>query len=148
MLVLHGVEPRTERPEWPSDLRIFGTLCAAWGIVLICRVIFVSSSAVFQDVLFGVKFYSDTARLTMTIQAVIFATFGIAMLARLRWGLVFGLLYFAQVIIGHIIFLVMNIHVPDQVVHVKIASIEGPIMLVILLYFWTRARPLLRCAPA
>jgi hypothetical protein len=144
----HGVETTAEGIEWPRDLRIFGALCAAWGVLLLCRVIFASSSAVFQDVLFGVKFYADIARLTMTIQAAIFIAFGIAILARLRWGLVLGLLYFAQVVIGHLIFIFRNIHVPDQAVHMKIASIEGPVTLAILVYLWIRARPRLRHAPA
>jgi hypothetical protein len=147
MLVDHGVEITPEGPQWPRDLRIFAALCVAWGIVLLCRVIFMSSSQVFQDVLFGVKFYDDTARLTMTIQAVIFLAFGIAILARLRWGLALGLLYFVQVVIGHVLFIVRNFQVPDQAVHVKIASIEGPVMLAILVYLWIRARPMLGHAP-
>jgi hypothetical protein len=147
MLEIHGVETRAERIEWPRDLRIFGAICAAWGVVLLCRLIFVSSSAEFQDVLFGVKFYANTARLTMTIQAAIFIAFGTATLGRLRWGLVLGLLYFLQVVIGHVVFIARNIDVPDQAIHVKIASIEGPVTLAILVYLWIRARPRLRPAP-
>jgi hypothetical protein len=147
MLVIHCVGNSAEAIEWRRDLRVFGALCAAWGIILLCRIIFVSSSAEFQDVLLGVKFYGNTARLTMTIQAAIFVAFGVAILARLRWGLVLGLLYFAQVVIGHIVFIARNIHVPDQAIHVKIASIEGPVTLAILIYLWIRARPRLRHAP-
>jgi hypothetical protein len=148
MLVVQRMAIAAECPEWPRDLRIFAAICAAWGMLLLCRVLFVSSSAEFQDVLLGVKFYGNTARLTMTIQAVIFLAFGIAMLTRMQWGLVLGLLYFAQVVIGHVIFIARNIHVPDQAVHAKIASIEGPVTLAILIYLWMRARPMLRHAPA
>lgn len=147
MLDLHRMAITADRPQWPRELRIFASLCVAWGILLFFRVIFMSSSERFQDVLLGVKFYGANARLTMTIQAVIFLAFGIAILARLRWGLVLGLLYFAQVVIGHVIFIARNIHVSDQAVHVKIASIEGPVTLLILIYLWMRARPMLRRAP-
>jgi hypothetical protein len=147
MLVVHGVAIASERPEWPRDLRIFGAICAAWGVVLLCRVIFLSSSAEFQDVLSGVKFYANTARLTMTIQAAVFIAFGVAIFARLRWGLLLGLLYFAQVVVGHLIFLAKYVHIPDQAVHVKIASVGSPFVLAILIYLWMRARPMLRRAP-
>jgi hypothetical protein len=142
------VEITAKSTDWPRDLRIFGALSAAWGILLLCRVIFMSSSVEFQDVLLGVKFYGNTARLTMTIQAAVFIAFGVAIFARLRWGLVLGLLYFAQVVLGHIVFIARNVHVPDQAIHVKIASIEGPVTLAILIYVWMRARPMLRRAPA
>lgn len=79
----------------------------------------------------------------MTIQAIIFAAFGIGILLHQRWGLILGLLYFTQVVIGHIIFFVTNFNLPSQAIHVKITAIEGPIVLVILLYLWIRSRPLL-----
>src|SRR6266481_5229207 len=58
-------------------------------------------------------------------------------------GIDSGLLYFAQVVIGHVIFFVTNFNVPSQAVHVKITAIEGPIVFLILLYLWIRSRPLL-----
>jgi len=77
----------------------------------------------------------------MTIQAIIFAAFGIGILPHQRWRLILGLLYNTQIVIGHIIFFVTNFNVPSQVIHVKITAIEGPIVLVILLYLWIRSRP-------
>jgi hypothetical protein len=56
--------------------------------------------------------------------------------------LILGLLYFAQVVIGHVIFFVTNFNVPSQAVHVKITAIEGPVVFLILLYLWIRSRPL------
>ena len=97
----------------------------------------------FQDVFLRVKFYGHAAHLTMTIQAIIFAAFGIGILLQQRWGLILGLLYFAQVVMSHIIFFATNFNVPSQAVHVKITVIEGPIVFLILLYLWFRSRPLL-----
>jgi hypothetical protein len=44
---------------------------------------------------------------------------------------------------SHIIFFATNYNVPSQAVDVKIAGIEAPIALVILLYLWIRSRLLL-----
>jgi hypothetical protein len=83
------------------------------------------------------------AHITMAIQAIIYGALGIGILLHQRWGLILGLLYFAQVVIGHVIFFVTNFNVPSQAVHVKITAIEGPIVFLILLYLWIRSRPLL-----
>jgi hypothetical protein len=53
-----------------------------------------------------------------------------------------GLLCFAQVVIGHVVFFVTNFKMPSQAVHVKITAIEGLVVFLILLYLWIR-RPLL-----
>ena len=98
--------------------------------------------------IFGVKFYADQARVTMALQAVIFVAFAIGILLHRRWGLVVALLYMAQVIAGHVIFIASNLGVESQRIHVKIASIESPVVLLIALYVWYRARPLLRRATA
>ena len=90
------------------------------------------------------KFYADQARVTMALQAIIFAAFAIGILMHKRWGLILALLYMAQVIIGHVIFIVSNLGVESQRIHVKIASIESPVVLLIALYVWYRSRPLLR----
>jgi hypothetical protein len=60
-----------------------------------------------------------------------------------RWGLLLALVYMAQVIVGHVIFIASNLGVDSQRIHVKIASVESPVVLVIALYVWYRARPLL-----
>ena len=133
--------------RWHSDLLVFAVLCTLWLAVLIFRVLirdpFSSQASPFQDVFFGIKFYGHAAHITMTIQAITFAAFGIGILLHQRWGLILALLYFALVVISHIIFFATNFTVPSQAVHVKITAIEGPIMFVILLYLWIRSRPLL-----
>jgi len=133
--------------RWHRDLLVFAVLCTLWSAVLIFRVVTrdpCSSQAYpFQDVFLGVKFYGRVAPITMAIQAIIYGALGIGILLHQRWGLILGLLYFAQVVIGHVIFFVTNFNVPSQAVHVKITAIEGPIVFLILLYLWIRSRPLL-----
>jgi hypothetical protein len=135
-------------PRWPLDLRIYGGLCLLWSAVLVARAIFNLSAGApaipLEDVIFGVKFYGDEARVTMALQAVVFAAFAIGILQRQRWGLVLALLYMAQVVAGHVIFIASNLGVESQRIHVKIASIEAPLVLLIALYLLYRARPLLR----
>jgi hypothetical protein len=132
--------------RWPRDLRIFAGLCVVWSAVLLARSVFnLSAGGVpLEDVIFGVKFYGDEARLTMALQAVIIAAFGIGIVMHQRWGLILALLYMAQVVAGHVIFITSNLGVESQRVHVKIASAEAPVVLLIALYVWYRSRPLLR----
>ncbi len=134
-----------ESDNWPLDFRIFAGLCIFWSLVLFARSILnLSAGGVpLEDVIFGVKFYGDHARITMALQAIVFATFAIGILLHHHWGLVLAVLYMAQVIAGHVIFIASNLGVDSQRMHVKIASIESPVVLLIALYVWYRARPLL-----
>jgi hypothetical protein len=135
--------------RWRRDLRIFAGICILWSAVLMTRSIFnLSAGGVpLEDVIFGVKFYANQARVTMALQAIIFVVFAIGILMHKRWGLILALLYMAQVIIGHVIFIVSNLGVEAQKIHVKIASAEAPVVLLIALYVVYRARPLLRQNP-
>jgi hypothetical protein len=132
---------------WPRDLQAFAMASLLWGGFLLVRAIFAlragATAVPFEDVFLGVKFYGDHARVTMALQAIIFVTFAIGILMHKRWGLILALLYMAQVVIGHVIFIVSNLGVESQRIHVKIASIESPVVLLIALYIWYRARPLL-----
>jgi len=139
-------DARSTNPHWHRDLLVFALLCILWSALLIFRAIrdpFSSPGYPFQDVFLGIKFYGHAAHITMTIQAIAFAAFGIGILLHQRWGLILALLYFAEVVISHILFFVTNFSVPSQAVHVKITAIEGPIVFLILLYLWIRSRPLL-----
>jgi len=134
------------KSRWHRDLLVFALLCTLWSALLIFRVIrdpFSSQAYPFQDVFLGIKFYGHAARITMTVQAIAFAAFGIGILLHQRWGLILALFYFAEVVISHVIFFATHLTVPSQAVHVKIRGIEGPIVLVILIYLWIRSRPLL-----
>ena len=140
-------EATNAKPRWHRDLLVFAALCTLWSAFLISRLVIrdpmSSQGFPFQDVFLGVKFYGRAAHLTMTIQAVTFAAFGIGILLHQRWGLILALLYYAEVVLSHIIFFATNFNVPSQAVHVKITAIETPIVFAILLYVWIRSRPLL-----
>jgi hypothetical protein len=134
----------------PRDFRIFASLCIAWSAILFARSIFnLSAGGVpLEDVIFGVKFYGNEARLTMALQAFVIAVFGIGILTRQRWGSILALLYMAEVVAGHAIFITSNWGVDAQRVHVKIASAEAPVVLLIAFYVVYRCRPLLRQSSA
>jgi hypothetical protein len=129
----------------PRDFGIFAGLCILWSAVLLARSIFnlTAGGVPLEDVIFGVKFHGDEARVTMALQAIIIATFGVGILLRQRWGAILALLYMAQVVAGHVIFITSNLGVESQRVHVKIASAESPVVLLIAIYVWYRSRPLL-----
>jgi len=137
---------------WPRDLQAFAMASLFWGAFLLVRAIFAlragAPAVPFEDVFLGVKFYAGHARLTMALQAIIFVAFAIGILAHKRWGLILALVYMAEVIAGHAIFILSNLGVESQRIHVKIASAESPVVLLIALYVFYRARPLLRSAPA
>jgi len=134
---------------WPRDFRIFAGLCVLWSAVLAARSIFnlTAAGVPLQDVIFGVKFYGDEARVTMALQAIIIASFGLGILRRQRWGVILALLYMAQVVAGHAIFILSNLGVESQRIHVKIASAESPVVLLIALFVLYRSIPRLRETP-
>jgi hypothetical protein len=140
------MEGKGERERWPRDFRVFAGACIVWSAVLLARSVFnLSGGGIpLEDVIFGVKFHGDEARLTMALQAVVIGAFGIGILTRQRWGAILAILYMAQVVVGHVIFITSNLGVEAQRIHVKIASIESPVVLLIALYVWYRARPLIR----
>jgi hypothetical protein len=133
--------------RWRLDLRIFAALCILWSAILIARALFNLSAGPagsIEDVIFGVKFYGNDARLTMALQAIIIGSFGIGISMRQRWGVILALLYMAQVVAGHVIFITSNLSVESQRPHVKIAAAESPVILLIALYVVYRAVPILR----
>jgi hypothetical protein len=135
--------------RFPLDFRIFAGLCVLWSIALLARAVFNLSAggAPIEDVIFGIKFNGDQARITMALQALVIASFGIGILMRQRWGTILAILYMAQVVAGHVIFIASNWAVESQRIHVKIASAESPVVLLIALYAWYRSRPLSKARP-
>jgi hypothetical protein len=136
-----------EHDRWPLDLKIFAALCVAWSVGLVVRVLtqggLGSAADPAQAVVFGYKTYGLQARLVLLAQSSVYAFCGLGILGQKRWGLVAALLYMSQVVIGHLAFVLLNLQVPGQEIHVKIAAAEGPVMVLILLYLWIRSRDLL-----
>jgi hypothetical protein len=135
------------RAPFPIDLRIFGAICAVWATALVFRVITQTGIGLpgdsFQTVLFGIKFYGLKARAAMLLQASIYAFIAAGIFQMRRWGLVIALIYLSEVVVAHLIFILSYAKVPGQEVHVKVAAIEGPLMVLILLYVWIRSRELI-----
>jgi hypothetical protein len=52
--------------------------------------------------------------------------------------------YFLEVVAGHIIFFWRNVDVPSEAIHLKLTAIGLPLVVGILPYLWLRGRPLLR----
>jgi hypothetical protein len=133
--------------RWPLDLRIFAGLCVLWAITLVVRVFAQVGLGKLGDpmqaVILGQKFYDLEARLILLFQSFVYAWLGIGILGQRRWALVLALVYFVQVVVGHLVFVIENFGVPGQEIHVKIASFEGPVMVLILLYLWIRSRDLI-----
>jgi len=74
---------------WHRDLLVFAVLCSLWSALLIFRVIcdpFSSPIYPFHDVFLGIKFYGYAAHITMTIQAIAFAAFGLGILLHQLMG--------------------------------------------------------------
>lgn len=137
-----------ERPKpFPIDLRIFGAICAIWATALVFRVVTQTGIALpgdsFQAVFLGIKFYGLKARFVMLLQAAIYASIAAGIFNIRRWGLAVALIYMIEVVAAHLIFILSYAWVPGQQVHVKVAAIEGPFMVLILLYLWIRSRDLI-----
>ncbi len=134
--------------RWPLDLKIYGAFNGIWGLGLLFRLIvqnpFVRPGDSIQAVIGGIKFYGGEARAVLLIQSVIYLLIANGIIQQRRWGLVAALLYAAQVVAAHLLFVIWNAGVPGQEIHVKIAALEGPAMVLILLYLWIRSRGLLR----
>ena len=134
--------------RWPLDLKIYGALNGIWGLGLMFRLIvqnpFVQPGESIQAVIGGIKFYGSEARGVLLTQAVIYLLIANGIIQQRRWGLIAALLYVAQVVAAHLLFVIWYAGVPGQEIHVKIASFEGPAMVLILLYLWMRSRELLR----
>jgi hypothetical protein len=135
------------QPRFPIDLRIFGAICAVWATALVFRVITQTGIALpgdsFQTVFLGIKFYGLKARTVMLLQAAIYAAIAVGIFQMRRWGLIIALLYMVQVVVAHLVFILSYAKLPGQEVHVKIAAIEGPFMVLILLFLWIRSRDLI-----
>lgn len=141
--------PDDSRNRWPLDLRIFAAIYLLWAALLLLRAFsgaHLGSTEPFQDVVFGVKLYGNPARIGMAVQAMIFASFSIGILLRMRWGLLLALIYWAYVGASQLLFMVIYFNDDSQRGHVYNAEVLLPVMLAIVFYIWYRSRPMLRRA--
>lgn len=132
---------------WPLDLRLFAVASTLWSVALLLKVFLQGGLALpgdsFQAVIGGVKFYGLSGRFVMLLEALIYLTIGAGMLRRRRWALLLALIYMAQVLIGHFLFVFWYFRVPGQELHLKTATRTGPLVVLLLLYLWIRSKELL-----
>jgi len=132
---------------WPRDLKIFALLVSVWGAGLIARVVthalMFYSVVDLQAVIGGIKFFGDDAKYVLVGQALMFEAIGIGIFAERRWGLVLALAYLTQVVISHLVFIIAYMPNPTEAGHVRLAALEGPVTVAILLYVWVRSRTIL-----
>ncbi len=143
------MKPEYAATAWPRDLKIFALCSALWGLGLVARILYAGGLLDFmpdtrlQAVIGGLKFYGETARIVLVMQAAIFIAFATAILAERRWGLVLALGYMVEVVASHLAFVIGYMDDPAQSVHVRTAALQGPVAVLILLYLWIRSRDLL-----
>jgi hypothetical protein len=135
------------RQNWPLDLRLFALGAGCWAAFLATRVLLHDSYAEIVDpleaVIGGMKFYGPTARVILLAQAGIFWAIAVGMFRRRRWALVLALLYMAEVVMSHFVFILVYFDTPSEWVNVRMAAVVGPWMVLLTLYLWIRGNPLL-----
>ncbi len=87
----------------------------------------------------GMRFNGDAARLVLIVEAGIFGAIAIGVFARRRWGLLLALCYMVQVVMSHLAFAIAYLPIRSEWINVRVATSEGPMMVLITLYLWIRA---------
>jgi len=138
---------RRHPDKMPPDLTLFAALATAWAAMLFVRVTTPFGFEYFGDpmqaVLAGVTFRGAQARGVTIIHALVVATFAAGMLSHKRWGAILALLYLAEAILSHLVFIIMNLDVRSEATNVRMAAFEGPTLVLILLYLWIRSQDFL-----
>jgi hypothetical protein len=145
-------QSRQLQTQWPFDLRVFAMLAGLWAICLVIRAL-VHPSEIYivdphQTIFGGVRFEGDTARIVLIVEAGIFASIAIGVLARRQWGLLLALCFMVQVVMSHLAFAIAYLPVRSEWMNVRASACEGPMMVMITLYLWIRATDLIFDAPA
>jgi hypothetical protein len=145
-------QSRQPQTQWPFDLRVFAILAGLWAICLVIRA-FVHPGEIavvdpVQTVFGGVRFDGDAARIVLIVEAGIFATIAIGILAQRRWGLLLALCFMAEVVMSHLAFVIAYLPLRSEWMSVRATAMQGPTMVLITLYLWIRASDLIFDAPA
>ncbi len=143
---------RRPQARWPFDLRVFAIVAGLWAISLVVRAFVHPGEATIVDpaqtVFAGVRFDGDAGRIVLIVEAGIFATIAIGILAQQRWGLLLALCFMAQAVMSHLAFVIAYLPVRSEWMNVRTTAMQGPTMVLITLYLWIRASDLIFNAPA
>ena len=130
-------------PKWPFDLKVFAAMSGLWALCLMLAVYAHTASVGLVDpletVFAGVRFAGDDASVIVMIEAGIFATISIGMFARQRWALVLALIYMAEVVVSHLVFVIAYLPFRLEWMSVRATALQGPMLVMITLYLWIRA---------
>ncbi|MGC1679465.1 MAG: hypothetical protein WA740_18175 [Candidatus Binataceae bacterium] len=87
----------------------------------------------------GILFYGEQARILKLVEAGIFWAIAVGLIMSRGWGLVLALIYGAEVVMSHLVFVVAYLDVRPEWYHVHLAANEGPFVVLMTLYLWIRA---------
>jgi hypothetical protein len=138
--------PGESNQRWPIDLRIFGAAALLWAVMVVLRVFFqedVLPADPLEAVIAGLKFHGENARIVLLLEAAVFWSFGIGIIAERKWGLLLALGYMSEVVVSHLVFVIAHLDDSPELIHVRRAAIEGPPMVLIALYLWIRSNELI-----
>ncbi len=140
MVIVVAGKPKS---KWPIDLRFCGFLSAVWALHLVLRVFdadpMIEASEPIHALVAGILFYGDQARILKLVEAGIFWAIAVGLMMSRRWGLVLALIYGAEVVMSHLVFVVAYRNVRPEWYHVHLAANEGPFVVLLTLYLWIRA---------
>ncbi|MGB8414401.1 MAG: hypothetical protein WCE23_16405 [Candidatus Binatus sp.] len=136
-------QSRHPRAAWPFDLRVFAAMAGLWAIcVTIMAFVHIGDFDVvdpIETIFAGVRFSGDAACVVLVVEAGIFGAIAIGVFARRRWGLLLALCYMVQVVMSHLAFAIAYLPIRSEWINVRVATSEGPMMVLITLYLWIRA---------
>ncbi|HYL60330.1 MAG TPA: hypothetical protein VEU51_15790, partial [Candidatus Acidoferrales bacterium] len=138
---------RPKHPKWPFDLSVFAAMSGLWALCLMLAVYAHTASVGLVDpletVFAGVRFAGDDAQTIVIVEAGIFATISIGMFARQRWALLMALIYMAEVVVSHLVFVIAYLPIRLEWMSVRATALQGPMLVMITLYLWIRGHDFL-----
>jgi len=122
---------------------VCGLIAALWAFYLVrCALTGdprIDPAEPIHAVVGGFLFYGPQARVVFLVEAGVFWAIAVGLIAGHRWGLVLALAYMAQVVIGHLMFIMAYLNDRAELYHVHLAANEGPFVVLLTLYLWIRA---------
>ena len=148
----NSLNPRPGPPKWPFDLLVFAAMSGLWAVCLMLTVLAHANDVGMADpletVFAGVRFDGADAQVIVMIEAGIFAAISIGIFARSRWGLLLALVYMAEVVVSHLVFVIAYLPFRLEWMSVRATALQGPMLVMITLYLWIRSHDLIFTTPA
>jgi hypothetical protein len=140
-----------QKSEWPIDLRFCGYLSAVWAFYLALKIFdpdpMTDASEPIHALVGGILFYGDQARVLTLVEAGVFWAIAVGLIRSRPWGLMLALIYGAEVVLSHLVFVTAYLDVRPEWYHVHLAANEGPFVVLLTLYLWIRACDLIFVDP-